>query len=83
VILYLLDEDIVVLIEERLFLKGSSMSSSGVQLSDGRVQHRVENYTKFWNKDLSQETDTDNDKRLNNYTDLVNGQFSRLWLYGV
>jgi len=49
------------------------MSTSGVQLSDGRVQNRVENYTKFWNKDLNQETEVDNDKRLNNYTEVVNG----------
>jgi len=50
------------------------MSSTGVQLNDGRVESRVENYTKFWKKDPTKEVDADNSKRLDSYTDVVNGE---------
>ena len=46
---------------------------STVQRADGRIENRVENYTKFWNKDLNQEGSDDNEKRLHSYTDVVNG----------
>jgi sterol 24-C-methyltransferase len=42
--------------------------------SDGRVTDRIENYTKFWNADPLKEQDADNAKRLDSYTDVVNGQ---------
>ncbi|KAJ3507470.1 hypothetical protein NLJ89_g6287 [Agrocybe chaxingu] len=61
------------------------MSSTGVALSDGRVQNRVENYTKFWQKDLAEERSTDNDKRLESYTEVVNGYYdgaTELYEYG-
>ena len=50
------------------------MSSTGVKRSDGRVDGRIENYTKFWNADPLKEQETDNAKRLESYTDVVNGQ---------
>ena len=53
------------------------MSSTGAidKRSDGRVTNRIENYTKFWNVDPLKEQDADNAKRLDSYTDVVNGQF--------
>ena len=50
------------------------MSSTGVQLNDGRVESRVESYTKFWKKDPTKEEDADNHKRLDSYTEVVNGE---------
>lgn len=50
------------------------MSSISVKRSDGRVTNRIENYTKFWNADPLKEEDADNAKRLDSYTDVVNGQ---------
>jgi sterol 24-C-methyltransferase len=41
--------------------------------SDGRVDNRIENYTKFWKEDPNAEQGKDNEKRLNNYTEVVNG----------
>lgn len=43
------------------------------QRDDGRIDNRIENYTKFWQKDLKKEESNDNDKRLDSYTDVVNG----------
>jgi sterol 24-C-methyltransferase len=42
-------------------------------IADGRVQNRIENYTAFWQKDKSQESEVDNENRLDSYTDVVNG----------
>lgn len=50
------------------------MSSTGVQLNDGRVESRVENYTKFWKTDPTKEEEADNSKRLDSYTEVVNGE---------
>ena len=52
------------------------MSSTGTidKRSDGRVTNRMENYTKFWNTDPLKEENADNAKRLDSYTDVVNGQ---------
>ncbi|KAF8814976.1 delta-sterol C-methyltransferase [Phlegmacium glaucopus] len=61
------------------------MSSTGVKRSDGRVDDRIENYTKFWNTDLSQEQEADNAKRLDSYTEVVNGYYdgaTELYEYG-
>ena len=65
------------------------MSSTGVQLNDGRVGSRIENYNNFWHKDPSNEKEVDNDNRLNSYTEVVNGMsslfsslLSVLWLIG-
>lgn len=50
------------------------MTSSTTARSDGRVDNRIENYTKFWKEDPNAEENQDNEKRLNNYTEVVNGQ---------
>ena len=50
------------------------MSSAAAPLSDGRVQNRIENYNQFWKKDLNKEEDDDNKARLDQYTEVVNGQ---------
>jgi len=58
---------------------------SSAPLQDGRVQNRVENYTKFWKKDLKTEGAQDNDDRLDKYTDVVNGYYdgaTELYEYG-
>jgi len=48
---------------------------STVQRADGRIENRVENYTKFWKKDPNREGSDDNEKRLQSYTDVVNGMY--------
>ncbi|EAU81938.1 sterol 24-C-methyltransferase [Coprinopsis cinerea okayama7 len=61
------------------------MSANTIALKDGRVQNRVENYTKFWKKDLKTEGQSDNDARLDKYTDVVNGYYdgaTQLYEYG-
>ena len=60
-------------------------ASSQQQLADGRVEKRVENYSAFWQKDKSKETDTDLGNRLDSYTDVVNGYYdgaTELYEYG-
>jgi hypothetical protein len=42
-------------------------------LADGRVGSRIENYTGFWDKDTSKESEGSNANRLDSYTDVVNG----------
>lgn len=46
---------------------------SSVQLDDGRVGSRIENYAGFWQKDIQKEAQVDSDTRVENYTDVVNG----------
>lgn len=46
---------------------------TSTQYSDGRQETRVENYTKFWQKDLGKEGELDNQNRVESYTDVVNG----------
>jgi len=63
------------------------MSSTGAidKRNDGRVTNRIENYTKFWNADPLKEQDADNAKRLDSYTDVVNGYYdgaTELYEYG-
>jgi sterol 24-C-methyltransferase len=41
--------------------------------TDGRQEARVENYTKFWQKDFGKEGEADNQNRVESYTDVVNG----------
>jgi len=53
------------------------MTSSTTARSDGRVDNRIENYTKFWKTDPNAEENQDNEKRLDNYTEVVNGQPSQ------
>ncbi|KAH8107529.1 delta-sterol C-methyltransferase [Phellopilus nigrolimitatus] len=52
---------------------------------DGRIEKRVENYTAFWQKDMSKEADNDTNNRLGSYTDVVNGYYdgaTELYEYG-
>ncbi|KAI0039380.1 delta-sterol C-methyltransferase [Auriscalpium vulgare] len=61
------------------------MPGSVTQLEDGRVGNRIENYTGFWKKDLSKESEQDNISRVDNYTDVVNGYYdgaTELYEYG-
>lgn len=51
------------------------MSSTTVQTDDGRIQNRIENYSKFWQKDPNKEQDVDNQNRLESYTEVVNGNY--------
>ncbi len=44
--------------------------------ADGRVGRRIENYTAFWQKDISKEAEQDTGNRLDNYADVVNGASS-------
>ncbi|KIJ98782.1 hypothetical protein K443DRAFT_133298 [Laccaria amethystina LaAM-08-1] len=56
-----------------------------IQRDDGRIDNRIENYTKFWQKDLKKEESADNDHRLDSYTDVVNGYYdgaTELYEYG-
>jgi sterol 24-C-methyltransferase len=46
---------------------------SSSRLDDGRVDSRFENYSRFWQKDLTKEAQVDSDNRIDNYTDIVNG----------
>ncbi|KAG6805063.1 Delta(24)-sterol C-methyltransferase, partial [Arthromyces matolae] len=53
--------------------------------SDGRVGNRIENYTAFWKKDLKREDEDGTEKRLDSYTDVVNGYYdgaTELYEYG-
>jgi len=52
---------------------------------DGRQGGRIQNYTKFWQKDISKEADVDNQNRVESYTDVVNGYYdgaTELYEYG-
>lgn len=49
--------------------------------ADGRVNERIENYTKFWEKDSAKDTETERENRLTSYTDVVNGMSYTLLLY--
>ncbi|KAF8439047.1 S-adenosyl-L-methionine-dependent methyltransferase [Boletus edulis BED1] len=48
---------------------------SANQHSDGRVGNRIGGYTKFWETDPNQESQTNNENRLGSYTDVVNGYY--------
>ena len=49
-----------------------SAEPNGVTL-DGRHEKRMNNYTKFWQNDMSKEKDVDTSNRLESYTEVVNG----------
>ena len=57
-------------------MSGSQLAIESNTLADGRQKDRIENYTKFWQKDTSNESEVDNENRLENYTDVVNGMHS-------
>ncbi|KAI0942168.1 hypothetical protein AcV7_002676 [Taiwanofungus camphoratus] len=43
--------------------------------ADGRVGSRIQNYTGFWQKDISKDGKADTDNRVENYTDVINGYY--------
>ncbi|KAK7040867.1 Delta(24)-sterol C-methyltransferase [Paramarasmius palmivorus] len=43
--------------------------------AEGRVNDRLAKYTKFWRKDLEQDTERDQETRLEEYQDVVNGYY--------
>lgn len=45
--------------------------------ADGRVDERIQNYTKFWQKDISKDGKIDTVNRVDSYTDVVNGTFAK------
>ena len=49
------------------------MATNNGVLTDGRVNSRIENYTNFWQKDMSKEAAIDTENRVDNYTDVING----------
>jgi sterol 24-C-methyltransferase len=54
-------------------------------LDDGRQGQRIQNYTKFWQKDLNKEADSDTNNRVESYADVVNGYYdgaTDLYEYG-
>jgi sterol 24-C-methyltransferase len=46
---------------------------SSTELDHGRVDSSFENYSGFWQNDLTKEAQVDSDNRIDNYTDIVNG----------
>lgn len=59
--------------------------STKQQREDGRVEKRVENYTAFWQKDVSKENGLGAENRLGSYVDVVNGYYdgaTELYEYG-
>ncbi|KAL0959653.1 hypothetical protein HGRIS_011353 [Hohenbuehelia grisea] len=60
-------------------------TQNGNTLADGRQGGRIENYTKFWQKDTDKEGSVDTDNRVDSYTDVVNGYYdgaTELYEYG-
>ena len=52
----------------------TSVEEKGSVTKDGRHSDRMENYTKFWQKDMGNEKDIDTENRIGSYTDVVNGK---------
>jgi hypothetical protein len=63
--------DLIFLLTRPFLASAENMAST--QYTDGRQESRVENYTKFWQKDLGKEGEADNQNRVESYTDVVNG----------
>lgn len=51
-----------------------AMAATAETLADGRERSRISNYNDFWQKDLKKEAAVDTENRLDNYTDVVNGE---------
>ncbi|KAG5339783.1 hypothetical protein C0989_003583 [Termitomyces sp. Mn162] len=61
------------------------MSKMATSSADGRVGNRIENYNGFWKEDLGREDDGAMEKRLDSYTEVVNGYYdgaTELYEYG-
>ncbi|KAJ4470269.1 S-adenosyl-L-methionine-dependent methyltransferase [Lentinula lateritia] len=52
-----------------------AIETNGNTHADGRSDSRIQNYTKFWQKDTSKEAEVDNANRLDSYTEVVNGYY--------
>ncbi|KAF8579510.1 hypothetical protein K439DRAFT_1394570 [Ramaria rubella] len=53
--------------------------------SDGRVESRIQNYTGFWQKDTLKNSQVDEEVRVENYTEVINGYYdgaTELYEYG-
>jgi sterol 24-C-methyltransferase len=50
-------------------------SASTSTTTDGRVNSRIENYTAFWEKDSAKDSDVQKANRVENYTDVINGEY--------
>jgi sterol 24-C-methyltransferase len=48
------------------------------KLGDGRVESRIEGYTKFWHQDPNSEQEVDTQNRLSSYTDVINGEQAKI-----
>ena len=42
--------------------------------TDGRIDSRIQNYTSFWQKDTQLDSKVDTDTRVDNYTEVINGE---------
>jgi sterol 24-C-methyltransferase len=49
---------------------------SKTSAKDGRVDTRISNYTAFWEKDKSKESQIGTDNRTENYEEVINGESS-------
>ena len=45
--------------------------------TDGRIDSRIQNYTNFWQKDTRLDSKVDTDARVDNYTEVINGEIVR------
>jgi sterol 24-C-methyltransferase len=52
----------------------ASDTSNRTTMADGRVKERVSNYTGFWEKDSANDSEAQKANRLENYTDVINGE---------
>jgi len=43
------------------------------QNGDGRIDERIQNYAGFWQKDIAKDSKADEDTRVQNYTEVING----------
>ncbi|KAK7442514.1 Delta(24)-sterol C-methyltransferase [Stygiomarasmius scandens] len=50
-------------------------TEKGTTYADGREDLRIQNYTKYWQKDTSKEGEAENESRLESYADVVNGYY--------
>lgn len=50
-------------------------------LKEKRNLEGISNYTKFWQKDSKDDSATDMDNRIDQYTSVVNGERPESWLY--
>lgn len=52
----------------------SSVVNGNGKTGDLRSETRTSQYSNFWNKDSAQDTEADRANRLDQYTDVINGQ---------